>query len=113
MRWKQTFSALWSTVRQAKAASPLLRVLLNEFFIATVLFVVWILFFDNNNLLVWLRTTKKLEDQARRIEYLEEQIVETEERLTRLRSDKDTLERFAREQYLFHKDGEDVYVVVE
>ena len=34
-----------------------------------------------------------------------------DDKLDELTSDKDSLEKFAREQYYFHKKGEDVFIV--
>ena len=79
----------------------------------TLAFFVWMLFIDNNSIGVWLRTGRQLRSQERRIEYLNREIATTEDRLNQLRSNKDSLERFAREQYGFHEPDEDVYIVVE
>ncbi|MBR4659973.1 MAG: septum formation initiator family protein [Bacteroidales bacterium] len=98
-------------IETKKAEKRLWRIVLNKYFIASFIFVIWLLFFDNNNVFVWLRTQSKLRDQQARIEYLQEQIEDTSERLGRLRSDRDTLETFAREQYLFHTAEEDVYLI--
>ena len=32
-------------------------------------------------------------------------------KLQQLRSERDSLEKFAREEYYYHQDGEDVYVI--
>ena len=45
--------------------------------------------------------------------YYKDEIKATEEKLLELSSNKDSLEKFAREQYIFHKDSEDVYIVVK
>lgn len=87
------------------------RVLLNKYVQATLLFVVWMCFIDNNNIGVWLRTKHHLKNQQKQIEYLQTEISVTENRLDHLRSRKDSLEKFAREEYGFHEDGEDVYIV--
>ena len=88
-----------------------LRILLNKYFVVTVIFMLWMLFFDNNNIGVWVRTRMMLHRQENTIRHLQEQIEETEKRLYPLTSVKDSLERFAREEYFFHEDGEDVYIV--
>lgn len=99
----------WVDVR--KDEKRLWRIVLNKYFITGFIFIIWICFLDNNNVIVWIRTQRKLREQQARIEYLERQIEDTSERLGRLRSDRDTLETFAREQYLFHTGDEDVYLI--
>ncbi len=88
-----------------------LRVLLNKYSVVTIMFLIWMLFLDNNNIGVWMRTRRTLRNQERSIVYLRNQIQETENRLYPLKSVTDSLERFAREEYFFHEDGEDVYIV--
>ena len=46
-------------------------------------------------------------------EYYQEQIEQDSTALHILESDKEELERFAREKYLMKRDNEDVYLVVE
>ena len=98
-------------VRSLKEERPWLRFLLNKYVIVTLAFIVWMLFIDNNNIGVWLRTGRQLRSQEKRIEFLQGEISSTEERLDQLRSNRDSLERFAREQYGFHEPDEDVYIV--
>ena len=45
------------------------------------------------------------------MEYYQEQNAQMENRLRLLKNDKDTLEKFAREQFHFAAPGEDVYIV--
>ena len=45
------------------------------------------------------------------MEYYNEQNAQMENRLQLLKNDKDTLEKFAREQFRFAAPGEDVYIV--
>ena len=91
--------------------SRLLAVLRNKYLIVTVLFLLWIIFFDSNNLISWYRELSNLAQQNRQKQYYKEAIIKTDEKLKELSSNKDSLERFAREQFLFHEDGEDVYVL--
>ena len=87
------------------------KVLKNKYFIVTFLFLVWILFFDTNNLISWYKDLKQLAWQNRQKVYYQNAIEQTDEKLQELTSNKDSLEKFAREQYLFHQTGEDVYVI--
>ncbi len=110
---RQKYSQLRDRIRTLKEERPWLRWVLNKYVIVTLAFFVWMLFIDNNSIGVWLRTGRQLRSQERRIEYLNREIATTEDRLNQLRSNKDSLERFAREQYGFHEPDEDVYIVVE
>lgn len=94
-----------------KEEHVVVRILLNKYVFATLLFVIVMCFIDNNNVGVWLRTRHRLRDQQKQIEYLQREISSTENRLDHLRSQKDSLEKFAREEYGFHEEGEDVYIV--
>ncbi|MCI1733983.1 MAG: septum formation initiator family protein [Bacteroidales bacterium] len=91
--------------------SRLLAALKNKYLIVTVLFLLWIVFFDNNNLISWYKELSTLAQQNRQKQYYKEAIIKTDEKLKELSSNKDSLERFAREQFLFHEQGEEVYVV--
>lgn len=110
---RQKYSQLRDRIRTLKEERPWLRWVLNKYVIVTLAFFVWMLFIDNNSIGVWLRTGRQLRSQERRIEYLNREIATTEDRLNQLRSNKDSLERFAREQYGFHEPDEDVYIVEE
>ena len=82
---------------------PLGKVLLNKYFIVGVIFVVWICFFDTNNVGQMLRARRTLRSQRQQIEFYEQ--------LEQLQSQRDSLEKFAREEYFYLQDGEDVYVI--
>lgn len=108
----RSYIAGWrSRIRAYREERPWLRLLLNKYFLVTLAFIVWMLFLDNNNIGVWFRTQRQLGSQQRRIEFLQGEIASTGERLNHLRSDRDSLEKFAREQYGFHEADEDVYIV--
>jgi cell division protein FtsB len=46
-------------------------------------------------------------------QYYLERIEEDSRRLNELKTDRDNLEKFAREQYFMKKENEDVFVIVE
>ncbi len=90
---------------------PLFKLLKNKYFIVTVFFMVWIIFFDTNNVIGWVDNLKTVISQERQKEYYQEEIVHIEERLKELSSNRDSLERFAREQYLFHESDEEIFIL--
>jgi len=98
-------------IRLKKCNNPALRILLNKYTIATLFFLIWIFFIDNNNVSQWARTNRRLKEQQSKIESLKRDIENTNERVDRLQSQKDSIETFAREKYLFHEDSETVYIV--
>ena len=52
-----------------------------------------------------------MSDQEIQKRYYKEAIKATEEKLNELSSNKDSLEKFAREQYLFKEIDEDIFIV--
>lgn len=93
--------------------SKVLKVLKNKYLLVTVFFLVWILFFDANNLLQWYSDMKDVAAQEKQKAYYKEAIQKTDEQLKELRSNRDSLEKFAREQYYFHEPDEEVFIVAD
>ncbi len=85
----------------------------NKFLLTTIIFLVWITFFDNHNLLdrgSYYRDIIRLQQQK---EYYVEKIKVDKLKLGELRTNGSNLEKFAREQYLMKKDGEDIFLINE
>ena len=85
----------------------------NKYLIAFALFALWVLFFDQNNLIEryqMFREKKQLENDR---EYYVKEKEEAANRLRELKTNNDNLEKFAREQYLMKKGDEDVFIIVE
>jgi len=89
---------------------PVIR---NKFVITSLIFGVWILLFDQNNMLDRFHDVKKLNELKQEKEYFKQKIQEDQRRMKELMSDKESLEKFAREEYLMKKDEEDVFLVIE
>jgi cell division protein DivIC len=85
----------------------------NFFFISGILFFVWMLFIDNNHLISQIKLRAKLSDLEHEKAYFEDRIEEVKLEREALLTDKDLLERFAREKYFMKKDNEDLYILVE
>lgn len=84
----------------------------NKYAICALVFVVWIFFFDDRDIITthfrYKRELNTLEDSKR---YYEQQIAATRAELSKLTADPAALEKYAREQYRMKKDNEDLYLV--
>jgi cell division protein DivIC len=91
---------------------PALTALLRNFYFSTTLvFLVWMTFFDGNDFLSQYRTWRKLRNAEADRHYYEEKISEVKQNREELLGNKQLLEKFAREQYLMKKPTEDVYII--
>ena len=74
------------------------RVLTNKYFIVTFIFAVIVLFVDRNNLIRWAGDYLEVLRQERVIRQYGRDIEELDRKLDQLTSDRDSLEKFAREE---------------
>jgi len=75
--------------------------------------LLWLLFFDSNDLISQVEMSRKLKDLENEVAYFENKILEVEEERAALLTNKEKLEKFAREAYLMKKPTEDVFVIEE
>ncbi len=85
----------------------------NKFVLTSVIFVLWMTFFDQNNLLERRKSTREFRQRSEEKEYYQKKIEEDRKRIRELKTNNDNLEKFAREQYLMKKDNEDIFVIVD
>lgn len=93
--------------------SKFIKIIKNKFLIVGVVFVVWVTYCDSNSLIDWVKVGMNIREQNRQKRYYLQEIKATEEKLQELGSNLDSLEKFAREQYFFLEDGEDIFIVQE
>ena len=79
--------------------------------VSTVVFIGLWLVGPGNTLIHWARAGIEISRQEKVIENYQRRNAEMVRQVNLLKHDKDTLEKFAREQFLFAVPGEDVYVV--
>jgi len=76
-------------------------------------FLIWMLFFDEYNMIRMRRDNLKLKSFKEESIYLKKKIEEDRMQLDKLQNNMEELERFAREEYLLKKDNEEVYIIIE
>jgi cell division protein FtsB len=85
----------------------------NKYLLTGVGFLVWIVFFDDRDLINNLHHRQELKQlEMSRDQYLG-QIKATKEELEQLKKNPALLEKYAREKYRMKKDNEDLFIVTE
>lgn len=88
----------------------ILKIFKNKFFIVTIIFLVWIVFFAQYDLLSLFRQREELNEMKAKINYLEKEVLRLENEKTLIKSDTATMERYAREKYFMKTPHEEVFV---
>jgi cell division protein DivIC len=91
----------------------LVKRLRNKYLITTLVFGLWLIFFDQFNLVDRYQSLHAMRQLQRDKAYFEKKIKEDTQRLKELKTNRENLEKFAREQYLMKKDNEDIFVIVD
>ena len=89
------------------------RILINKFFLTTVAFIIWMVFFDSNNLLTRNRLQEKLDVLNLEKQFYIQEIRKDSILTNQLMTDSTQLEKFARERYLMKKETEDLFLVID
>ena len=83
----------------------------NKYLITGIAFAVWMMFFDRNDFPSQFRKYRELNKMEQNQKNMALLISNTRKELQLLKTDPETLEKYAREKYMMKKDNEDVYVV--
>jgi cell division protein FtsB len=83
----------------------------NKFFLASIGFTVWIVFFDRNDLLTQMDRKNELNSLRKSREYYTQEIEKERKISQELKSDPSTIEKYAREKYLMKRDNEELFVI--
>jgi cell division protein FtsB len=84
----------------------------NKFFLVTLAFVVWMIFFDKNDLFSQYEYRTQVNKLKKERDFYKAQTDQVTKELNELTSNPQQLEKFAREKYLMKKDNEDVYLII-
>lgn len=85
----------------------------SKYVIAFLVFLVWILFFDEHSLIQHYRNRQKLEQLLEQKEFFKTKIEADKRKLYELQTNDENLEKFAREQFQMKKENEDVFIIEE
>jgi cell division protein DivIC len=83
----------------------------NKYLLAGVSFLVLMFFFDSKDFAFTYGQVKKLKNLQQSEQHLSKQIAETRKELDLVKTNAQTIEKYAREKYLMKKDNEDLFIV--
>lgn len=86
------------------------KLMTNMYILVLTVFVVWMLFFDTNSLLIHLELQKEIEKLEKTQDFLKKEIAKDKKIIEKLSSESE-LEKFAREQYFLKKKNEEIYLI--
>lgn len=96
-------------MQRLKAWLPLLK---NRFVLVGLVFLVWMVFFDSNDLISQYKYKRKLSQLEENKNFYLEQIELVKKDKEELFTNLEKLEKFAREKYKMKRDDEDLYIVL-
>ena len=99
--WKEIILSIWSFICKHK------------YLITIVIFLVIIVFLDENNLINRFQHKNEIRLMKEEIEEYRKQFDEDTERLKELTDNPEGLEKIAREKYLMKKPNEDIFILEE
>ncbi|MBW6460905.1 MAG: septum formation initiator family protein [Bacteroidales bacterium] len=95
-----------------KALRIIFIILFNRYVIAIIAFAVWMIFFDGNSLIRQRILNERIGNITRMSSYYRTEIAKNEKAIQELKTNQETLEKYAREKYLMKRDNEDIYIIV-
>lgn len=83
----------------------------NKFLLSTAAFVVWMLFFDRNDMFTQMERKSELNTLRQSKQYFQKQIAENRQFSKNLQFNASAIEKYAREKYLMKRDNEDLFLI--
>ena len=94
-------------------SKKLFKTLANKYLIAFMVFSVWMIFIDYNNIFFLRKNVNKLKEYRVEKAYFLEKIRNDSIHLQEMKANAKNLEKFAREEFLMKKKNEDIFLIIE
>ena len=85
----------------------------NKYFLSLSAFVVWMIFFDPKDVFTQIEHRRDLKDLEASKAWYQSENSTLQAESEQLKSNPATIEKYARENYLMKRDGEDIFIVQE
>ena len=83
----------------------------HKLLIFIILFVLWIVLFDRNSVMMHIERENNIASLQDSIEYYKREIERLNLHLEELQNDPREMEKFVRERYNMKRDNEDIYII--
>jgi cell division protein DivIC len=83
----------------------------NKYLLTSAFFLVWMFFFDPKDLANEFQRKGRYNELQKSEEHLSGMIKETRQELGQLKTNAQTIEKYAREKYMMKKDNEDLFIL--
>ena len=87
-----------------------LKFLKNSYVIIIIIFVIWMIFFDSNSILVHNELNNDINDLNYQKEYYKNEIERDNIELNQIKTDSG-LEKYAREKLFMKRDNEEIFII--
>lgn len=87
-----------------------LKFLKNSYVIIIIIFVIWMIFFDSNSILVHNELNNDINDLNDQKEYYNNEIEKDNIELNQIKTDSG-LEKYAREKLFMKRDNEEIFII--
>jgi len=88
-------------------------VITNKYLLTIVGLVVWLTFFDRNDIFTQYDLRQQVLKLEKERNYYLQEIIANNQAIEELHTNQKSLEKFARETYLMKRDNEDIFVIVK
>ena len=96
-----------------KIANRIPKYLRNKYALSGLVFIIWVGFFDQNNLISQFQYHHELNKLEEEKDFYFKELKQIQADLNELKSKPASLEKFAREKYFMKKEDEEIFVIVE
>jgi len=94
-------------------SGKLFKTIANKYLIAFIVFSIWMIFIDDNNIFFLRKNVNKLKEYRVEKAYFLEKIRNDSIHLHEMKANAKNLEKFAREEFLMKKKNEDIFLIIE
>lgn len=87
------------------------NIFFNKYFITFIVFVLWLIFFDKNDFFTQAELNRQLKKLSDEKKYYQTEIEKNKIFTNELKNNMQSIEKYAREEYLMKRDDEDIYLI--
>lgn len=111
MIMEENKSIIENTQKKSKA-KQIIGYVVNKYAITILIFLVWMIFFDNTSFLVIKGLNDEIRKHEQKVEYYKSEYEKNTAYYDKLMNNKGEKEKFARENYFMKKSDEEIFILV-